>query len=146
VWNEKGNILLMLKLYSALLLLLSSCATKISYIGSKGTPVTTTDVYVSEQSIHKPYEVIGRGFVKQGRFNRRYEEVMQRKSLKKAKEVGADAVLFLDFAVLHPPRTITSITRTDSILNSRLSTNQITLGPTTTYGFTILFLKYKSVK
>jgi hypothetical protein len=136
----------MLKLYSAILLLFTSCATKISYIGNKGTPVTTTDVYVSEKSIHKSYDVIGRGFVKPSQFNRRYEEAMQRKSLKKAKEVGADAVLFLDFAVHQQPQTINTITRTDSILNGSLSTNQVTIGPTTTYGFTILFLKYKSSK
>lgn len=133
----------MLKIYSALFLFCTSCATKISYIGSKGTPVKTTDVYVSNESIHRPYDVIGRGFVKRGSFNRRYEQVMQRKSVKKAGEIGADAVLFLDFAIHHPPQTINTITRTDSLLNCSVSTNQVMLGPTTTYGFNVLFLKYK---
>lgn len=136
---------LMQKLYTLVLLsFLSSCATKISYIGSKGTPVTNTDVYVSEKSIQQPYEIIGRGFVKPGYLNRRYEEAMQRKSVKKAKAIGADAVLFLDFAIQHPPQSIHSITRTDSLLNGSISTNQLTVGPTTTYGFTVLFLKYKT--
>ncbi len=136
--------MLMPKLYTlSLLFLLSSCATKISYIGSKGSPVTTTDVYVTEQSIEKPYNIIGRGFVKPGYLNRRYEEAMQRKAVKKAKNIGADAVLFLDFAIQHLPQNITTVTQTDSLLNGNISTQQMMLGATTSYGFKIIFLKYK---
>lgn len=134
----------MLKVYTLLFLLLTSCATKISYIGSKETPVTTTDVYVSSESIRKPYDVIGKGFVKRGQFNRRYEQVMQRKALKKAKTIGADAVLFVDFAVPHAPQSIYSTTRTDSLFNGTISSSEVHVGPTVTYGFTVLFLKYRN--
>ena len=132
----------MLKLYSALLLLFTSCATKISYVGTKATPTVTTDVYVAEKSIQRPYKIMGKGFLKPGSFDRNFEETMQRKSVKQTKKIGADAVLFLDFAVQHPVETLNSVIRTDSIAKGSYSVGQITLSPTISYGFTILFLKY----
>jgi hypothetical protein len=134
--------MLMLKIYSALFLLLTSCATRISYIGTTTTPTATTDVYVTEKSIQRPYKVIGKGFLKPGSLDRNFEETMQRKSVKKAKKIGADAVLFLDYAVGFPIGTINSVTRTDSIANESYSIGQTTMGPTISHGFTILFLKY----
>jgi hypothetical protein len=132
----------MLKLYSAVFLLLTSCATKISYIGNKTSPTLTTDVYVTEKSILRPYKIIGKGFLKPGSFDRKVEETMQRKSVKQAKKIGADAVLFLDFTVQHPGGTINSVIRTDSIANGSYSVGQTTLSPAVSTGFTILFLKY----
>ncbi|MEJ8818100.1 hypothetical protein [Lacibacter sp. H407] len=132
----------MLKLYAILLLILSSCATKISYVGAKTNPVAATDVFVTETNIQRPYKIMGKGFVKPGSFDRNFEETMQRKSVKQAKKIGADAVLFLDYAVQHPVGTISSVIRTDSIANGSYSVGQTTLAPTISYGFTILFLKY----
>lgn len=135
------------KMYTTLFLLFSSCApTTINYIGSKSAPVEKIDVYVSKESIQKPYEVVGKGFVKRGSFDNRYEENMQREAIKIAKQTGADAVLFLDFAISHPPQTISTTTKTDSVFRGTVSASEVVLGPTTTYGFEVLFLKYKPTK
>ena len=137
----------MLKFYTSLLLLLCSCTpTTVNYIGSKSKPVDKVDVYVSRESIKKPYTVVGRGFVKRGFPLNKYEEDMQRQAIKLAKETGADAVLFLDFANTHPPQTISTTTKTDSIFRGTVTTSDVVVGPTTTYGFDILFLKYTAAR
>ncbi len=137
----------MLKFYSSLFFLFCSCApTTVNYIGSKSAPVQQVDVYVSRESIQKPYDVVGRGFVKRGFNDIRYEETMQREAIKIAKQTGADAVLFLDFAISHPPSTLSTTTRTDSVFRGTVSTSEVVVGPTTTYGFDVLFLKYKKTR
>lgn len=137
----------MLKFYASIFLLLCSCApTTVNYIGSKSSPVEKVDVYVSRESIQKPYDVVGKGFVKRGSFDNRFEENIQREAIKIAKQTGADAVLILDFAISHPPQTISSTTRTDSVLRGTVSASEVVFGPTTSYSFEVLYLKYKLTK
>jgi hypothetical protein len=132
----------MQKIYFAFLFILSSCATRINYIGNKTTPTTHVDIYVSENAIKKPYEVMGRGFLDRGSFDRKYQETMQRKAIKKAKAIGADAVLFQDYAVLVPGNNINSVFRTDSIQHGVITTGNTNISPVMASGFNISFLKY----
>lgn len=134
----------MQKLYFAVLFILSSCATRINYIGNTNSPTTHVDIYVTEKAIKKPYEVIGRGFLFRGSFYRKFQETMQRKAIKKAKEIGADAVLFQEYALLVPGNNISSVFRTDTIQHGVITTGNTNISPTITSGFNISFLKYSN--
>jgi len=68
---------------------LSACSIyEPNYFGSKYTPTETVKSYYSTKDIEKPYEVIGHMNISTGRSESRQAVI------KKAKEIGADGVVF----------------------------------------------------
>ena len=76
------------------LVVLFSCGTRIDYVGKSATPTQKVEVFVDPSAIKKAYTVIGKAYVTYGVGFRM--ETLQRQALQKAKEKGADAVLFQD--------------------------------------------------
>lgn len=131
----------MLKLYASLLaiILLSSCGTRVNYVGQTAKATTTSiDVFVDASTIHKKYTVMGKGYVDYT-FRLSYEG-MQRKAVKIAREKGADAVLFEDYYVVDNDASLTTSISTDS---SRNFQTKKTVNPVLLSRHQILFLKYK---
>ncbi|MBC7872955.1 MAG: hypothetical protein H7Y01_03105 [Ferruginibacter sp.] len=133
-------------MYKTLLPLLAivvvSCSTKIRYIGQSHSPTKDIEVFVSEQSIKRPYEYIGKGYL--GGFSLRgNQNKIQKKAEKLGLEKGADAVLITDYYITNTGGTsISGIYRTDSIAGGTVMTGNTTVTPTVTSGFHILFIKY----
>jgi hypothetical protein len=127
----------MRKLYSSITLgfILCSCGTRINYLGTSYPSTNNVDIYISSSSAKKPYDVIGKGYVSG------YPNIdkIQRKSIEKAKLVGADAVLFEDYFVVDNTSSVT--TSLDSTTNGTKITTSA--NPTMSPNFTIKFLRYK---
>lgn len=72
-----------------------SCSPRIDYLGNYYTPTNSIDLYFSEKDVKYEYEVMG--IVKNNgqEYERSNSEDVQKAMVKKAKEVGADAILFL---------------------------------------------------
>ena len=133
----------MFKIYIPLfIILLTSCTTKIRYIGKSFSPTKQVEVYVTEQSIKRPFEYIGRGYV--GGFGvQNNQNKIQQKAEKLGREKGADAVLITDYYILNTEGAhITSTYRTDSIAPGMVTTGNTFVSPAAVNGYNILFLKY----
>ena len=125
----------MRKIYTPLLLLLSSC-TQVNYLGSRYAETQNVDVFVTQASVKKPFEVIGKGYVRRTAGPEPKVETIQRKAVEKARSKGADAVVIEDYYLVD--RT-SSIAPTDSLRRTRI----LNYGnPAISSGFTILFLRY----
>src|SRR3954469_25770340 len=74
----------------------SSCGLHLNYLGKTSTPTQKVDVYVDAGAIKKTYTIVGKGYMEGMTLSKKGYEKMQKKALKKAKEKGADAVLFQD--------------------------------------------------
>ena len=121
------------------LVFLSSCmslVTKVNYVGSSYPETSNVDVFVSEGSVKKPFDVIGKGYVQN---NLVAAEAIQRKAITKAKKKGADAVIIEDYFIVDNTKSVT--TRTDSA--SRVIRQNVSSSPSVGSGFNILFIKYK---
>src|SRR5215210_7273198 len=111
----------MRKLYAPLtFILFSSCVTRVNYLGSSYPATKKVDVFVSQSSIKKPFEVIGKGYIKYAAIGSSVEAI-QRRAVEKAKLKGANAVVIEDYYVVNNTATVT--TRTDSLRRSLTSTN-----------------------
>ena len=131
----------MLKIYSSyfLLSILAACNTQLNYLGTSYTKTEKVDVYVDKSAIDKPYRIIGKGYITYYRS----VEIIQQKAVKKAKEIGADAVLISDYYVLNPGATINSVSHTDSLGKGLITIGNSTIVPNNSTGFNIIFLKYE---
>ena len=131
----------MLKLYASFLfiILLSSCGTRVNYVGQTVKPRSQSiDVFVDASTIEKSYTIIGKGYVDYTlRLN---HQQMQRKAVNLAKEKGADAVLFEDYYVVDNETSLTTSIRTDSSKTVRANTSA---NPVLVSRHQVLFLKYK---
>jgi len=134
----------MLKLYFTLLtvLLFSSCGVSVNYLGNSFDKTSHVDVFVDPSAIKKTYTVIGKGYEHYGVYSRFNIERLQEKTIQKAKEKGADAVLFQDYHVLHPGAAISTTTKVDTVSNGVVTTSNTHTGPVVSSGRNILFLKY----
>lgn len=135
----------MLKLYFALIatLLFSSCGVSVNYLGNSFEKTSQVDVYVDATAIKKPYTVIGKGY-EERRIGFRYNiEKLQGKAIQKAKQKGADAVLFQDYHLLHPGTSIRTTTKVDTVDKGVITTSNTHAGPVVSSGRNILFLKYE---
>ncbi len=134
----------MQKLYFILpcLFFFSSCGVSINYLGNSFDKTSHIDVYVDPASIKKNYLVIGKGYEKLSYFSRNGIEKLQLKAIQKAKQKGADAILFQDYYLLQPGTAISTITKVDTV-NKVLTTSNTNAGPVISSGRNILFLKYK---
>ena len=66
-------------------LFLISCTAQIHYIGKSLPATTNIDIYISEQSIKKPYEYIGKGYLgfyrNQNGIQKKAEEIARKMAL-----------------------------------------------------------------
>jgi hypothetical protein len=132
----------MIRIYPVLLaILLSSCfAPALNYLGSSYTPTKDVDVYVDASAIKKQYTIMGKSY---------YEmrglitlEAIQQAAIKKAKQQGADAILFRDYFI-QEGASIQTVTKSDSIGGSSVRVRTTTSAPIETTRLDILFLKYE---
>ena len=125
-----------------LLILFSSCGTKINYIGNSYSSTDKVDLFVDDNSIGRPYKIIGKGYPDYITLGRRSIESIQRKATEKAREKGADAILIQDYLISETPSSLHSVYRTDSIGKGLITVGNTTVTHTNTTGFIIFFLKY----
>ncbi len=108
------------KVYISLLtFLLVSCGTSLRYVGETLPPTDKVDVYIARESIKKPFDFIGKAYIVKlvGIYN---PENIQRKSIKLAKEKGADGILITDQHFFNTGTL--GVTGTDSIGKVGVST------------------------
>jgi hypothetical protein len=132
------------KLYPLVLgFTLPSCATSIDYIGNTYAPSRNVDVYVDPAAIKREYTVMGKGYPSYPPTARQPFANVQKKSIQKAMERGADAILMTDQWIdVTMPGSATAETRKDS---TGFSSRVISTGPSTTTvpRLTVYFLKYQ---
>ncbi len=121
-----------------LVLLFSSCAPQINYLGNTFEPTKNVDVYVDESAIARDYTVVGKGYVRTFAYS--VPESIQRKAIAKARQKGADAVLFKDYFV--PVTQPVTRTKKDSTRNLTVSINTPPV-QSAEPEVVVLFLKYK---
>ncbi|MBB1286952.1 hypothetical protein HRH25_21395 [Flavisolibacter sp. BT320] len=131
----------MTKIYACILSvsLLTSCGTKINYLGNSFEPTKAVDVYVDEDAISKDYTIMGKGYV--STYSSSIPESVQRLAVSKAKQKGADAVLFKDFFVPETPSSTRS--KKDSSGRITVSINNPTPVQSVSPEVVVYFLKYK---
>jgi len=132
----------MIKFYPLLLsFLFCSCVThRQGYLGSSYTPTKNVDVFVEVSTIKKPYTVMGKTFIETDSFTNL--ERVQQKAIEKAKQKGADAILFQDY-LFQDGGTIQTVSRPDSSKSSSVKVRTTTTSPIVTRRLDILFLKYE---
>lgn len=128
---------------SLLCFLLFSCGINIGYLGNRYPSTEKVDVFVDAGAIKKPYTVIGKGYEEQRVYGFRSVETLQKKTVAKAREIGADAVLFQDYVLQQPGTTVRNTTRIDTLPGAVVSTSDTYAGPVVQTGRHILFLKYE---
>ena len=127
----------MRKIYTPLTLLLFASCTQVNYLGSSYSETQNVDVFVTESSVKKPFDVIGKGYVRHTLGPIPRVETIQRKAVEKARSNGANAVVIEDYYLVDKT---SSILTTDSLKRTRILNDG---NPAISSGFTILFLKYK---
>ena len=78
-------------------LLVISCSPKINYLGDTYTPTQRVDMYFDEHDIVKEYKVIGVMKNEADELELDDVEVVKKAMMEKARNVGADAILFDGF-------------------------------------------------
>ena len=127
--------------YFLALIFLISCSPAVRYIGQKSEPTSKLDVFVAEQSIERPYRVIGSGHLGFGYLKN--VERLQDKIIAKGKTIGANAVWITVYSVPTGGTSINSTQQTDSLPRSILTTVNTSIQPTFSSGYNIVYLKYK---
>ena len=77
--------------------LIISCSPKINYLGDTYTPTQHVEIYFDENDINKKYKVIGMMKNEADELENDDVEEVKKAMMKKAREVGADAILFIGF-------------------------------------------------
>ena len=132
----------MYKVYFSLAtLLFISCSTKIRYVGNTYPSTRDVDVYVTENSIKKPFNYVGKGYV--AGFGPKNPEKVAAKSIQKARKMGADAILILDYYVPYTGTSMNSVYTADSIGKRLITTGNTQIVSTGTTGYNILFIRYQ---
>jgi hypothetical protein len=140
--NQTPSI--MSKLYVLpFVLLLCSCGTRIDYVGTPYAPSEKVDVFVDPAAVGKPYTVVGKGFVRYRPFSGNNTEKIQSKSITKAKQKGADAILILEQYTPAIATGVNTVLRTDSVGTGLVTIGNSSIEHSATRSFTVLFLKYK---
>ena len=132
----------MIKFYSLFVSVsLCSCFTSrhLDYLGNSFPPTKNVDVYVDASAIRKPYTIIGKSYVDWTHLST--NERIQRAAVEKAKQKGADAILFQDYTVISG-NTIQTVRRSDSIGRTSIGVKTTAISPIETERLDILFLKY----
>ena len=131
----------MIKFYPLLLsFLFCSCIThQQGYLGSSYTPTKNVDVFVDVSTIKKSYTIMGKTFIETDAFTNL--ERVQQKAVEKAKQKGADAILFQDY-LFQDGGTIQTVSRPDSNKSSSVRVRTTTTSAIVARRLDILFLKY----
>ena len=79
------------------LLLTISCSPRINYLGDTYSPTQDVDMYFDEHDIKREYKVIGLIKNEGSELELDGVEEVKKAMLKKAREVGADGILFIGF-------------------------------------------------
>ena len=133
----------MIKIYSLFLsVTFCSCFTSrhIHYLGNSFPPTKHVEVYVDASAIRKPYTIIGKSYVDRTHLLSSNERIQQA-AIEKAKQKGADAILFQDYTVISG-NTIQTVTKSDSMGRSSIGFKTTAISPVETERLDILFLKY----
>jgi uncharacterized protein YbjQ (UPF0145 family) len=97
VMFRKINRLFIPKVYAFICLLLVSCSgPAIHYLGDSYQPTASVEIYYDAKEVQKEYKVIGR--MTNDKFMEYDPEIIKEEMLKKAKSVGADAIIFYDLS------------------------------------------------
>lgn len=128
--------------YPTLLILLTACGTKISYVGNSFPKTIDVGVFVDESAIKKNYEVVGKGFISRGYLFRTPEKI-QEKAMAKARQKGADAILIKDYYIPNTYTGINTVLHSDSVGKGLVTIGNSTIQQSGTTGMTIYFLKYQ---
>jgi len=119
-----------------MLLVCFSCSVhQHGYLGSSYTPTKNVDVFVDPSSIKKPYTIIGKTYFEPDTFTNL--DRIQQLAIEKAKQKGANAILFQDY-LFQDVGTVRTVSKVDSSSLVRLRTS----APVVTTRLDILFLKY----
>jgi len=128
------------------IILLISCAPKLIYVGGDFGQTKTVEVFVDETNIKKDFEIVGTGTADLNYTwaGKNYDEKIMKKAIEKAKQQGADAVLFRNYftrpvAPVYQQQSQTIYSDTSTTRKS----SQTVLLPPQSVGKQILFLKYK---
>ena len=78
-------------------LLVMSCSPVINYLGDSYTPSQNIDVFYDEHDIKQEYKVMGMMSNEAGDLEIDDAENVKNAMIKKARSVGADAILFINF-------------------------------------------------
>jgi hypothetical protein len=113
-----------------------------NYLGTSSTSTEKVDVYVDPGAIKKSYTIIGKGYVEGISISKMSYEIMQKKAIRKAKEKGADAILFQDHYYIDNNLGTQNMTRTDSSGSSLVNIHNYRVSPVVSSIPEILFLKY----
>ena len=127
--------------FSFFCLLLFSCAPKIHYVGQASATTKKVDVYISESSIKKNYELVGQGYLNVLAAHSRPDKI-QRLAEETAMKKGADAVIISDYLIPNIGQSISSTYKTDSVGKGIITTGNTTISPASSSGFRIFFVKY----
>jgi len=76
------------------LVVLISCAPRVYYLGDYLPPSNNVDVYYDTKDVEREYRTIGQMTVSDGRLERARSEMLRR-----AQEVGGDAIIFFQMGV-----------------------------------------------
>jgi hypothetical protein len=93
----KTNYTLAIFISILLTLMLVSCGPTIHFLGDAHAPTSTVDLYYDTKEVTKEYKVIGR-MTNDQYINYDVEDV-KKEMIKKAKQVGADGIIFSDLNV-----------------------------------------------
>lgn len=127
----------MRKIYTPHILILFASCTQVNYLGTSYSETQNVDVFVTEASVKKPFDVIGKGYVRHTLGPVPKVETIQKKAVEKAKLNGANAVVIEDYYLVDKT---SGISITDSLKRTRILNDG---NPAISSGFMILFLKYK---
>jgi sialic acid synthase SpsE len=125
---------------------LASCSPSIYYIGSSlKNPTEEVEIFFTESSIEKPYKIIGKAGLEHNFAFYSQQEIANR-FIKKAKKVGADAILYLEVRKINYGTTINnnSKTKIDTLFNTKTVNNTVEVihNPETIVP-EVYFIKYK---
>jgi len=131
------------KYYSLIpVVIFSSCGSHLSYLGSSNAPTNRVDVYVDASAIKRSYTIVGKGYMEYGYHTKSRIDKMQREAIEKAKETGANAVLFQDYCFKEDGTSVQTVTKADSVGKSLVSVQTGNISPVISSRTEILFLKY----
>lgn len=101
LYNIKQNQYIMKNLIKVILMfsifLCITCAPKINYLGNSYTPTQNVDLFFDEHDINREYKVMGVMKNEAGELEMDDVEEVKKSMINKAKSVGADAILFVNF-------------------------------------------------